>query len=225
MANKAIKYRLHPTEQQAAMFAKFFGCMRFVYNYYLDKENTQYEADKTYLSYAQCAKDLAELKKKDEYSFLKEVDSIALQQALKHLDTGFQNFFKRPDIGHPNFKSKKGSRNSYTTINVNNNIIIEDGYIKLPKIGKVAINQHRAIPSGWKRKSVTVSQTPTGKYFVSILFEYENQVQEVETKSFLGLDFSMHELYVDSNGNEANYPRFYRQMQKNLQRNSINFQR
>lgn len=90
--------------------------------------------------------------------------------------------------------------------------------MQLPKIGLVKIKQHRLIPSNYKIKSATISQNPSGKYYASILFEYENQVQETELNNFLGLDFSMHELYKDSNGNEPCYPRYYRQAEKKLKR-------
>ncbi|MCG4699662.1 transposase, partial [Anaerobutyricum soehngenii] len=74
--------------------------------------------------------------------------------------------------------------------------------MKLPKIGEIRLKQHRSVPSEYRLKSVTVSQTPSGKYYASILFEYEDQVEEKELQKFLGLDFSMHELYRDSNGKE-----------------------
>ena len=80
------------------------------------------------------------------------------------------------------------------------------------------MKQHRTIPEKYCLKSVTVSQTPSGKYYASVLFEYENQVQEQELNEFLGLDFSMHELYKDSNGNEPAYPRYYRQAERRLKR-------
>jgi len=86
------------------------------------------------------------------------------------------------------------------------------------KKGLVKINQHRQIPDNWKLKSVTISQSASGKYYASILFEYENQVQEQELHTFLGLDFSMHELYKDSNGNEPAYPRYYRQSEQKLKK-------
>ena len=118
-----------------------------------------------------------------------------------NLQTAYGNFFKSPKTGFPKFKSKKSNRRSYTTNCVNGNISIDSGYIKLPKVGTVKLKQHRNIPVDYKLKSVTVSQTPSGKYYASVLFEYENQVQLIEPHSFLGLDFSMHELYKDSNGN------------------------
>lgn len=218
MANKAFKFRIYPNAEQKVLFAKTFGCVRMVYNYWLDRKIRQYKEDKSTVTYTVCAKEMAELKKTDEYSFLQEIDSVSLQQSLRHLDTAFQNFFKQPKTGFPRFKSKKLSKNSYTTVCSNGNISVFNGYIKLPKVGSVKIKQHRDIPSGYKLKSVTVSQTPSGKYYASVLFKYENQVQEVEVHNVIGLDFSMKELYVDSNGNEPAYPRYYRKSEKKLKR-------
>lgn len=155
---------------------------------------------------------------KKEFEWLKEVDSLALANAQMNLQTAYGNFFRSPKIGFPKFKSKKSNQKSYTTNCVNGNITVENYYIKLPKIGLVKLKQHRMIPSGYKLKSVTVSQTSSGKYYASVLFEYENQVQEIEPQTFLGLDFSMHELYRDSNGDEPCYPRYYRQAEKRLKR-------
>ena len=218
MRNKAYKFRIYPNDRQRNKLARTFGCVRFVYNYYLDRKIQRYEEDKKAISYSTCAKELAEMKKTDEYSFLKEVDSIALQQSLRHLDTAFQNFFRLPKTGFPQFKSKKSNKDSYTTICVNGNIRISGGYLKLPKLGEVKVKQHRTIPVMYILKSVTVSRTPSGKYYASILYEYEERVQEKKSKEFLGLDYSMHELYVDSNGNEPAYPRYYRQAEKKLKR-------
>lgn len=207
-----------PNSEQQIMFAKTFGCARLVYNYYLDRKIKLYETEKISLSYTKCATDMAKMKNSEAFKFLKEVDSIALQQSLRHLDMAFQNFFKNSKTGFPRFKSKKSNRRSYTTNCINNNIKISDSYLTLPKVGKVRVKQHRNIPTDYKLKSVTVSQTPSGKYYASVLFEYENQVQQTELQTFLGLDFSMHELYKDSNGNEPCYPRYYRKAEKKLAR-------
>ena len=110
---------------------------------------------------------------KQEYGWLKEIDSLALANAQRNLQRAYNNFFKNPKAGFPKFKSQKCSRRSYTTNCVNENISIENGCIKLPKIGLVKRKQHRQIPSGYQLKSVTVSQTPSGKYYVSVLFEYD----------------------------------------------------
>jgi len=214
--NKAYKFRIYPNSEQRTMLSKTFGCTRMIYNYYLDKRIKLYEKEKITFGYTKCANDLTVLKKEKE--FLKEVDSISLQQSLRHLDTAFQNFFKNQKTGFPKFKSKKNNNNSYTTVCVNNNIKLESGTISLPKIGKVKVRQHRSIPENYILKSVTVCKTPSEKYYVSILFEYENQVQKTEPQKFLGLDFSMSELYAASDGTSANYPRFYRKALKKLER-------
>lgn len=216
MANKAYKFRIYPNAEQKILLAKTFGCCRFVYNHWLDRKIKQYKNDKTSVTYTTCAKEMAQLKKISEFSFLQEVDSVSLQQSLRHLDTAFQNFFRQPKNGFPRFKSKKQSKNSYSTVCINRNVDIENGCIKLPKIGLVKLKQHRKIPVDYKLKSVTISQTPSRKYYVSILFEYEKQVQNKELLSFLGLDYSMHELYKDSNSNEPAYPRYYRSAEKKL---------
>lgn len=193
------------------MLARTFGCVRFIYNRMLSDKIKYYEETKQKLNNTP-----AQYKK--EFEWLKEVDSLALANAQMNLQTAYNNFFRSPKVGFPKFKSKKSNRRSYTTNCVNGNISIENGYIKLPKIGLIKLKQHRLIPSDYKLKSVTVSQTPGGKYYVSVLFEYENQVQQIEPQTFIGLDFSMHELYKDSNGSEPQYPRYYRQAEKKLRR-------
>lgn len=193
------------------MLARTFGCVRFIYNRMLSDKIKYYEETKQKLNNTPT-------QYKKEFEWLKEVDSLALANAQMHLQTAYNNFFRSPKVGFPKFKSKKSNRRSYTTNCVNGNILIENGFIKLPKVGLVKLKQHRLIPSDYKLKSVTVSQTPGGKYYVSVLFEYENQVQQIEPQTFIGLDFSMHELYKDSNGSEPQYPRYYRQAEKKLRR-------
>lgn len=135
--HKAYKFRIYPNKEQQVLLAKTFGSVRFVYNHYLDAKTRTYEETGKSLSYTKCAADLVSLKK--EKSFLQEVDSIALQQDLRHLDTAFQNFFRDKKVGYPKFKSKKQHHYSYSTICVNNNIKLENGVLTLPKIGKVRI--------------------------------------------------------------------------------------
>lgn len=209
--NKAYKFRIYPNAAQRTMFAKTFGCVRFIYNRMLSDKIKYYEETKQNLKNTPA-------KYKKEFDWLKEVDSLALANAQINLQTSYNNFFRSPKIGFPKFKSKKSNHRSYTTNCVNGNIVIAEGYIKLPKVGLVKLKQHRNVPSDYKLKSVTISLTPSGKYNASVLFEYENQVQQAEATTFLGLDFSMHELYKDSNGNEPRYPRYYRQAEKKLAR-------
>ena len=196
LRHKAYKFRIYPNQDQQVLLAKTFGSVRLVYNHYLNMKTKTYEESGKSLSYTKCAADLVDLKK--EKPFLKEVDSIALQQALRHLDTAFQNFFRDKSKGYPKFKSKKNHHYSYSTVCVNNNIKLENSVLTLPKIGKIRIKQHRTIPEGYTLKSATISRTPTGKYFASILFEYEVSIQPAELDNIIGLDFSMHALFVSS---------------------------
>jgi len=211
--NKAYKFRIHPNAGQRVMFAKTFGCARFIYNKMLGDKIAYYNETKEKLNNTPA-------QYKPEFEFLKEVDSLALANAQLNLQTAYNNFFKQPNVGFPKFKSKRGNRKSYTTNCVNGNIEFTKDGLKLPKIGFVKVRQHRQIPEHYALKSVTVSQTPSGKYYASILFEYEEIIIPAEIKNTIGLDFSMAELYVDNFGNEANYPRYYRRMLEKLKRMS-----
>lgn len=212
MAYVSYVYRLYPNNKQKTYFAKAFGCMRFVYNHYLSETIKKYEEDKSHLSYLDCCKDLTQLKKTDECNFLSEVDVSSLQQSLKHLDTAFSNFFSRPDMGYPKFKAKNKCRKAYTSYS--SSIRIENQHIRLPKVGFVKVVQHRPIPEGHKIKSATISQSPSGKYFVSLLLEYESKVQPIKPRKFVGLHYSMQGLYKDSEGKEPNFPGFYTKQKK-----------
>ena len=207
--NRAYKFRLYPNKGQQIMFAKTFGCVRFIYNRML--------ADKIEY-YKQTGKMLqtTPAQYKTEFEWLREIDSLALSNAQLNLQSAYKNFFSKKRSGFPKFKSKKTGRARYTTNNQNGSVRIENGKLKLPKIGFVKIIQHREIIG--KIKSATIEKTPTNKYYVSILVEYENQVPEVELKKFIGLDFSMHELYVTSEGERANYPKFFRKSERKLAR-------
>ena len=209
--NKAYKFRIYPNTEQQIILAKTFGCVRFIYNQMLSDKINHYEETKQKLNNTPA-------QYKSKFPWLKEVDSLALANAQMNLQMAYNSFFRNPKIGFPKFKSKKSNRRSYTTNCVNGNISIDNGFLKLPKVGLVKLKQHRLILSNYKLKSVTISQTPSGKYYASVLFEYENQIQEQELHDFLGLDFSMHGLYKDSNGNEPAYPRYYRQAEERLKR-------
>ena len=219
MKHKAYKFRIYPNTEQQVLLARTFGSVRLVYNHYLEAKTKSYEETGKSLSYTKCAADLVSFKK--ENPFLKEVDSIALQQALRHLDAAFQNFFREKKVGYPKFKSRKHRHDSYSSVCVNNNIRLECGTIVLPKIGKVRIKQHRIIPEGHILKSVTVSKTPTGKYFASVLFEHEVDIQKVEPGNIIGLDFSMHDLFVSSEDEvqvDEQFLHHYRKAQDRLAR-------
>ena len=201
--NKAYKFRIYPNKEQQIVLSKTFGCVRFVYNKMLDDKIKHYETTKEKLN-------VTPAKYKNEFEWLKEVDSLALANAQLYLQTAYNNFFRDKEVGYPKFKSKRDNRQSYTTNCVNGNIKLLNGFLVMPKVKAVKIKQHRNIPKNYKLKSVTVSRNPSCKYYASILIEYEQDIQLEEPKSFVGLDFSMGELFVSSDTSIANYPHYYR---------------
>ena len=209
--NRAYKFRIYPNKTQEALLAKTFGCVRFIYNKMLEDKIAHYSQTKQSLKNTPAPY-------KQDFEWLKEVDSMALCNAQINLQTAFKNFFQRPDMGFPKFKSKHSSKASYTTNCINNNIRLDAGKIKLPKIGWVKVKQHRQIPQSYTLKSVTVTKNCTGKYYVSILFEFEQTIQPVTPVTCVGLDFSMKELYVSSDGEVSTYPHYYRESLKRLAR-------
>lgn len=212
MANKAYKFRIYPNDEQKVFFNKCFGCVRFIYNKILEDKIAYYKSCKQMLRNTPASY-------KSKYVWLKEVDSLALSNAQLNLQRAFTNFFNQPKVGFPKFKSKHKNRKSYTTNNQKGSITLENNLLKLPKVsGLIKVKQHRVIPKYCKIKSATISMTPSGKYYASILCEYESSISEIKPKTFIGLDYSMHELYVDSNGNIPKYPRYYRNSEKKLKR-------
>jgi len=199
--NKAYKFRLYPNEKQKEYFAKTFGCARFIYNKMLSDKIDYYKLEKATLNNTP-----AQYKK--EFEWLKEVDSLALANAQMQLRTAFMSFFKRKGVGFPKFKSRHRNKLSYKTNNLKGTIAVFDNIIKLPKIGLIKAVTHRDIKG--KIKSATISQTPTGKYFVSILVEYEKDIKQVKSNKIVGLDFSMKDLYVSSDNEKANQNHYFR---------------
>lgn len=190
---KAYRYRLYPNKTQATLINKTLGCARFVYNHFLGKKIDLYQSTKETLSYNQCSSELTNLKK--ELQWLKEVDSIALQQSLRNMEQAYKNFFK--GAGFPKFKKKHDNRHSYRTQNPNNNICIEGNRIKLPKIGKVKFANSRQFEG--KITNATITKTPSGKYFVSVLVDEQSKTLP-KNDNAIGIDMGLKELAICSNG-------------------------
>lgn len=209
--HKAYKFRLYPNEEQKVLLAKHFGCTRFVYNHFLSERKKQYdETHKSDNYYAQ-AKKLTELKKDNEYAWLNEINSQTLQHALRHLETAYVNFF-RGNAKFPNFKSKK-SKNNFS---VPQNVIIKDGKIYFPKFKDgIKFRQHREIVG--TIKSATVSLTPTGKYFVSILTEQVYEPYSKTNKS-VGIDLGLKDFVITSDGRKFKNNRYTKKYQRKLKR-------
>jgi putative transposase len=158
---------------------------------------------------------------KKEFEWLKEVDSLALANAQINLQTAYNNFFKCPEIGFPKFKSKKNRHYSYITNNQGGNIYVSDRYIKLPKIGLVRVKKHRNFEG--IIKSVTVSKNPSGKYYVSVLVDCEEQEKLLQSNNTIGIDLGIKEFAITSEGEMIENPKFLkksedklRKLQKNL---------
>ena len=213
--NSAIKYRLYPTFEQKIMFAKTFGCCRKVYNLMLAEKIESYKTTGKFVA-------VTPAKYKNDFPYLKEVDSLALANVQLNLQSAFKNHFdknRRKKTGFPKFKSAKHSRKSYTTNNQNGTVaIIDNRYIRLPKIGKVKAVIHRVPGTDWKLKSATVSCDSDGKYYVSVLFEYENSASTyvVDENNAIGMDYASDGLYVDDKGNVGTNHKFYRESHKKL---------
>lgn len=215
MANKAIKYRVYPTTEQSIMFAKTFGCCRKVYNLMLSDKIEGYKMTGKFPI-------VTPAKYKNEYPYLREVDSLALANKQMDLQEAFRNCFSRSrkkNNGFPKYKSAKHSRKAYTTNNQKGTIsIIDNKYIKLPKIGKVKAVIHRNPDSYWVIKSATVFQESDGKYYISILFEFDNVVNTyiADKANAIGLDYASNGLYVDSNGDVGTNHKYYRESHDKL---------
>ena len=215
MANRAIKYRVYPTTEQSIMFAKTFGCCRKVYNLMLSDKIEEYKLTGKFPT-------VTPAKYKDEYPYLREVDSLALANKQMDLQEAFRNRFnksRKKNNRFPKFKSAKHSRKAYTTNNQKGTVaIIDNKYIKLPKIGKVKAVIHRIPDSSWIIKSATVSQESDGKYYISGLFEFDTVTSHyiADKTNAIGLDYASDGLYVDNNGNVGTNHKYYRESHKKL---------
>ena len=212
--NKAYKYRIYPNKAQEELFAKTFGCCRFVYNQMLALQEDNYQNKIKHMS-AFDANNHCNRVLKIDYPFLKEVDKFAITNSIYALETGYQKFFKKQG-GYPNFKSKHYSKNSYTTNFTNNNIDVLDHVVKLPKLGKVKAAIHRGVPDGYKLKSATVSQERDKSYYCSVLYEYETSTMPVLVQKVVGLDYKSDGLYASSDEEICGSPKYYRKSANKL---------
>ena len=208
--NRMYRFRLYPNKEQTELLAKHFGCARFVYNYFLSQRKEQYSlTGKSDNFYAQ-SKALTELKKQKATAWLKEVNSQSLQSALHCLESAYINFFKKRS-GFPNFKSKR-SKNSFT---VPQHVSIANGRLFFPKFKEgIKCRVHREIVG--KIGKVTISKTPSGKYFASILTEEEYSTPMQPTGKSVGVDMGLKALLVTSEGETFENNRYTRKYERKL---------
>ncbi len=209
---KAYKYRINPTEEQKILINRHIGSCRWVYNYALEKRTKAYAEDKTKFGRFQIQADLPILKKQKQTAWLKEVNSQSLQASLEHMDNAFVRFF-RDKKGFPKFKNKHYSKQSFS-IPQNIKADWNNKRVSIPKIKNIKLSLDRK-PAG-EIKSATISKTPTGKYFISILVDTglkpPNKCQ-VKPETSIGVDLGIKDFLTTSNGEKVKNPRH---LKKNL---------
>ena len=205
---KGVKFRLYPNGQQKKLILQTFGCCRLVYNKGLAMREEAYKQGEK-VGYNQTSAMLTTLKQ--ELAFLREIDSISLQQSLRDLDRAYTNFFQKR-AKYPKFKSKHDNHQSYRTLNQGNNVRIVGNYIKLPKLGYVKVRQSMAVG---KINNVTIERTPSGKYFAVLNVEFE-PTYERNNFGVIGIDVGIKEFYADSNGNVVDNPKHLERTTKKL---------
>ncbi|EGL83765.1 transposase IS891/IS1136/IS1341 family, partial [Caldalkalibacillus thermarum TA2.A1] len=213
--HKAYSFRLYPTKEQEQQIRRTIGCCRFVFNHFLARRKKAYEQDGTTLNKYACMRELPALKQ--QYPWLQEVDSTALQRTVEELDDAFQRFF-REKKGYPRFKSKKHPKQSYTSKRNGKDddkatIRIEGNRIRLPKLGWIKFAKSRDVQG--RIISVTVRRNPTGKYFVSVLVETEIQPLPA-CDSKVGVDLGVKDFATLSTGEVIPNPKYLRRYEQKL---------
>lgn len=227
LVTKGYKYRLYPTATQQEQLKVNFNCCRFVYNYFLAKSIEDYNNGQPYNSAYSNQKLLTQLKKNDQYSWLKLADSQALNSSISHLDRAYSNFFKRAKSrsqapGFPKFK-KKSHKQSYTASKTGPAVLKiydEIGKIQIPKVGKVKIRYHRPITG--RITSAAITLTTSGKYFISLTcVDCPVAIDEsIQSAPVIGLDVGIKSFLVDSDGNEIANPKFLRKSENSIKKAS-----
>ena len=206
---KSYRFRIYPNKEQQAVLARYFGSVRFVYNHFLAERKKQYEETSRSDNYYAQAKALTELKHSEEFSWLSEINSQTLQHALRHLETAYVNFF-RGKAKFPVFKSKK-AKNSFS---VPQHCTISDGRIYIPKFKEgIKVKEHCKVKG--IIKSMTISLTPSGKYYVSILSKENYKIID-KTGKVVGIDLGLKDFVITSDGKKYKSHRYLKQYEKEL---------
>ena len=212
MMLKALKYRIYPTEDQKTLIAKHIGCARFIYNLALETKQMAYAGPKVNLSRFELSAQIPDLKK--ECLWLKEVNSQSLQQALVHMDTAFNNFFK----GRTEFPKRKRKSSTRQSFCVPQSVSLESGRLHIPKFkGGIELVEHR--PLKGEIRQATISRTPTGKYFASILVETGAPIPEkkhISSPTTVGIDLGLKSFLVGSDGTTFDNPRHLKKAMERL---------
>jgi len=214
---RALKYRFYPTDEQAAELSRTFGCVRLVYNKALEARTIAWVQESRRIGYAESSALLTGWKKTEELAFLGEVSCVPLQQALRHLQGAFVNFWAKR-AGYPRFKSRKKSRLSaeYTR----SAFTFRDGVLRLAKMAEpLDIVWSRPLPEGVEPSTVTVSRDSAGRWFVSMLCEDASvRALPPAPNPIVGVDAGITALVTLSTGEKVENPRFEKQDRERLAR-------
>ena len=212
MIQKSYKYRIYPNHNQQEVLEKHFDCVRFVYNWGLEKKIKAYQKNKKKISCFDLIRELTKLKKKKEFQWLNEVNSQSLQMSLRNLDNAFTAFFRKNNR-FPRFKSRKQNKNSFQ---VPQNLKVENR-LNIPKIPNIKIKLSRKIKG--KIKTAAVSRTPTNRYFISILVEQDKQLPKkpkINEKTTIGIDLGIKHFATISDGRKIENHRYLKKTLKKL---------
>ena len=203
---RAYKYRIYPTDEQKVLFAKTFGCCRFVYNWALNLKIEAYKLEKKSVAYKEVQNRMVnELKKENQW--LTEVNSQALLNSIRNLDTAYKNFFRDTHaVGFPRFKSRKNRQSFQCPQHCS--VDFGKGTVSIPKAKDIPAVLHRRFKG--TVKTVTVSMTPSGKYFASVLVDtaiQELPVSPIQGDTALGIDLGIKSLAVCSDGRTFDNPK------------------
>lgn len=222
---RSYRFRIYPTSEQENLIQRTFGCCRFVYNHFLAMRIEAYKERGETMNYCICCNALTPMKKDSEW--LKEVDATALQSSLRDLDTAFQNFFRGvkrgQHIGYPKFKSKRNRRRSYKSKRVGENIAVVGNKVKLPKLGLVKCAVSKEVKG--RILSATVSQVPSGKYYVSLCCTDVEIEPLPNTGAVVGVDLGIKALATTSDGVVYPNNKYLYKSDKKLRRLSRNLSR
>jgi putative transposase len=214
LIQKSVKLRIYPNNQQdVVLLEKHFGCRRWVYNHFLNFFNENYHQGKKKLSYVEASKILTDLKKETETGWLKEVNSQTLQASIKDLDGAYDRFFRKL-AKFPQFKSKRKSRSSFK-VPQHFDIDWENNLITIPKFKKPFKFKGKHKGELIKINSVTISKTPSGKYYASVQGEFDIQPKP-QTENYIGIDLGIKDLVITSNGEVFPNKRFLKRKLKKL---------